>query len=62
MGKKKKREFLSEAKLKISRLQVAQILYQLEKKCTSNEKLQRLWDKMNGEFEKYYSKDKVAVS
>jgi farnesyl-diphosphate farnesyltransferase len=49
---KKKREFLSEAKLKISRLQVAQILYQLEKKCTSNEKLQRLWDKMNGEFEK----------
>jgi len=42
---KKKKDFLSQEKLKISRLQVSKILYDLETKCSSNAKLQKMWSK-----------------
>lgn len=42
---KRKKNFLSQKKLKISRLQVSKILLDLETKCSSNLKLQKMWSK-----------------
>lgn len=42
---KKSKNFLSEKKLKISRLEVSKIFLDLQSKCTSNQKLQRMWNK-----------------
>jgi len=40
---KKKKNFLSQEKLKISRLQVSKILAALQSKCNSNLKLEKMW-------------------
>ncbi|MCX7830818.1 MAG: squalene/phytoene synthase family protein, partial [Acidobacteria bacterium] len=44
---KKKNDFLSANKLKISRLEVSKILYDLQTKCSSNKKLQAIWRRYN---------------
>jgi farnesyl-diphosphate farnesyltransferase len=53
---KKRKYFLSEKKLKISRLEVAAILLKLESKAGDNEKLAKLWKDIISPYEKILAK------